>query len=824
MAMRLTRMLLVVVVALFAIVPAARAATFTVLGTDDPLGASCSGLECESLRAAVDAAAFSVGEDTIVLEGDDYQLEQGQLVIGTDVKIDGAGARFTTIRGNPQSFRVLEVAAGATVAVSGVTLRDGYANPTPGNSGFRPGGLVRNYGALSLDRVRVTGGNATSGGGIANTGGTLTIDRSLIDDNNGGEDAGGLLSFGGGTVHVRNTTIAYNTAAKGGGYYSWSDSGHPNANNALLEQVTIAWNGTGGVGWTGNDILRVKASVIASNAGGNCAEPFALANASISVESGTDCNFALQNEQSAVSDALQNLGGDTDVLRIPSESGANNFVTPTDCLPTDQRGVPRATTMCEAGAFEDAVATPTIAYPAEDGWVNDEPLTIDGAGVAADAVVEVVGTTQSTNADANGRWSLDVGFLPQGTHQLTLRARYGDYPSEPVTVRFNVDRERPWPIITSHPPAVTNRSEVTFKYRLEDDEPVTYECRLFGPGLDLDPEPCAADGQTYADLEDGEYRFEVWARDRAGNTNEGTVDFRFEVDRDLIEAPQVSAPTTEPTAAAFTFSTAQPDRALTCRLEGPGRDATFAPCASPQRYEGLAAGAYRFTVRSSDAQGNFADAPVREFTIAGEPPVVLPEQTPTPTPIPTPTPPPPATPTPQPEAGEHVVIRPTKGIVKIQLPGSKQFVELRSIDDIPLGATIDTKFGRIQLRFESEPGKVQSATFYGGIFQIRQIGKVLDLKLTEALAACPKKNSGRKASSAQSKKKKVKKRKLWGDGKGRFRTSGRHSAATVRGTKWLVEDSCSGTLTRVTAGVVAVRHGKKTILVRAGKRYLAKPR
>ncbi len=136
--------------------------------------------------------------------------------------------------------------------------------------------------------------------------------------------------------------------------------------------------------------------------------------------------------------------------------------------------------------------------------------------------------------------------------------------------------------------------------------------------------------------------------------------------------------------------------------------------------------------------------------------------------------------------------------------------------------TIDTKLGRVQLRFETEDGKVQIATFYGGVFLVTQVGKILDLKLTEALAACPKKG---KAATAQSKTK-PKKRKLWGDGKGAFRTSGKYSAATVRGTKWLVEDSCAGTLTRVTSGVVAVRDRVrgKTVLVRAGKRYLAKPR
>ena len=73
---------------------------------------------------------------------------------------------------------------------------------------------------------------------------------------------------------------------------------------------------------------------------------------------------------------------------------------------------------------------------------------------------------------------------------------------------------------------------------------------------------------------------------------------------------------------------------------------------------------------------------------------------------------------------------------------------------------------------------------------------------------------------------KPKSRKLWGDGKGKFRTKGQYSAATVRGTKWLVTDTCTTTVTKVAVGVVEVRDNvkKKTYLVRAGKKYLAKPK
>ena len=69
-------------------------------------------------------------------------------------------------------------------------------------------------------------------------------------------------------------------------------------------------------------------------------------------------------------------------------------------------------------------------------------------------------------------------------------------------------------------------------------------------------------------------------------------------------------------------------------------------------------------------------------------------------------------------------------------------------------------------------------------------------------------------------------RRLSANARGRFRTRGRHSAATVRGTKWITTDRCDGTLTKVARGSVAVRdfRRKKTIVVKAGRSYLARAR
>jgi ferric-dicitrate binding protein FerR (iron transport regulator) len=55
------------------------------------------------------------------------------------------------------------------------------------------------------------------------------------------------------------------------------------------------------------------------------------------------------------------------------------------------------------------------------------------------------------------------------------------------------------------------------------------------------------------------------------------------------------------------------------------------------------------------------------------------------------------------------------------------------------------------------------------------------------------------------------------------------SDGTITGalsTKWLVEDRCNSTLTRVARGRVSVRDfaKKKTVIVKAGKKYVARRR
>ncbi len=177
---------------------------------------------------------------------------------------------------------------------------------------------------------------------------------------------------------------------------------------------------------------------------------------------------------------------------------------------------------------------------------------------------------------------------------------------------------------------------------------------------------------------------------------------------------------------------------------------------------------------------------------------------------------------PPPVAGKNVNAIPKSGTVRIKLPGkNRKFRRLVEGEQIPLGTTIDTLKGRVTLvAAANKTGKTATADFYDGIFKVLQTKgakPITRIVLVEKLSC---RNAG-KASTAATRKKR---RRIWGDGSGRFRTEGDFSSATVRGTKWLVEDRCASTLTRVVRGKVAVRDfvKRKTVIVRKGKRYVAK--
>jgi hypothetical protein len=196
---------------------------------------------------------------------------------------------------------------------------------------------------------------------------------------------------------------------------------------------------------------------------------------------------------------------------------------------------------------------------------------------------------------------------------------------------------------------------------------------------------------------------------------------------------------------------------------------------------------------------------------------------------------------PAPAIGKAVNVAPVKGEVYVKLAATKSsvsaaqakgrgFVPLSQARQIPVGSLLDTRKGVVRLVSAADArGGKQQADFNGGLFktlQSRNGRGLTELRMSSGkFSGCILR--GKRSSVAQSARRRYRKRtvrRLRGNGSGRFRTRGRYSSATVRGTDWTVTDRCDGTLTRVKRGRVAVRdlRRKKTITLRAGKRYLAR--
>jgi hypothetical protein len=178
-----------------------------------------------------------------------------------------------------------------------------------------------------------------------------------------------------------------------------------------------------------------------------------------------------------------------------------------------------------------------------------------------------------------------------------------------------------------------------------------------------------------------------------------------------------------------------------------------------------------------------------------------------------------------PVLGESVNVAVRTGTVTVKVPGAASYVALSDIAALPVGSILDTRDGSVTLRSALPDGTTQAAIFHGGLFEVRQpqgAGGLTEVVLRGALTGCP---AHKARAAATSKKKRKPPRRLWGsDSKGKFRTRGGNSVATVRGTAWYVEDRCDGTLTRVSKGSVSVydRGRHRTVLVRAGRSYLAR--
>ncbi len=208
-------------------------------------------------------------------------LTSGELLVDKSVTISGSGTGTLAVDGDFTS-RVLHIASGKTVSISGLTLTNGSAGSENG------GEILNDHAILTMDSCAVrNSGDSSRGGGIYNDGsagsGALTILNSTVSLNGASYAGGGIYNDadngGNATLTIMNSTIDGNTAAyndipfgggEGGGIYN--SGGMMTITNSSVSDNSAGLSGpnfpTGAGGGISNyGTLTITNSTISSN---NC--------------------------------------------------------------------------------------------------------------------------------------------------------------------------------------------------------------------------------------------------------------------------------------------------------------------------------------------------------------------------------------------------------------------------------------------------------------------------------------------------------------------------------------------------------------------------
>jgi CSLREA domain-containing protein len=400
----------------------AGAAPFVVTKTADTNDGHCNA-DC-SLREAIGAANGGIGHDTVKLKAKTYKLtiegnngnNEGDLDIGADVTIKGAGARKTTIAGAWKAVpdRLLEMPFdGTSLSILGLRLKDGDAGGGSAGAVFVPG----SSNTLNLSRARVASNEASFTGGIESNGdstltkvtfshnhadqccgafynrGTAKLTDVTFDHNDAGTDTGAMYDEGTSAI-LKNVTFVDNQAGFiGGAFISHADgtkltnvtfSGNhadgdggafygENPSTSVLNNVTITDNETegdgGGIYANSSASITLNNSIVAGNrdlgdgSAPDCAGDPLTSDGYLLIGDETGCTHDPITGLLTGDPMLKPLddnGGFTKTHALKGSSPAKNAgnpaapgSTPEACATKDQRGVKRPQQdRCDLGAYE----------------------------------------------------------------------------------------------------------------------------------------------------------------------------------------------------------------------------------------------------------------------------------------------------------------------------------------------------------------------------------------------------------------------------------------------------------------------------------------
>jgi hypothetical protein len=346
----------------------------------------------ESVVGAPMGARITFGT---ALAGQRLTLTSGEIALNSLFTIDASAlSGGVTLAGNNAS-RLLNIGAGGSVTLVGLTLTNGRV--TSGH-----GGAIFNGGVLTVDRCTVAGNTANEGhGGAIFNGGVLTVNRCTVAGNsaNNGQ-GGGIHNPAGSRVTLLNSTFQGNTAYEGGavrctggalaatnctftaniasigGACSIADGGP----EAQLSHLTIAGNqatngfyGGGGLFFYAQS-ATLRNSIVAANTSSGGAGDLDLVGSNLTLQG---ANLVQSHSggllgpdpinQAPLLAPLGNYGGPTQTMPPLFGSPAIN-AGGVSALETEQRGFPRVIdTAADLGAVEYYPTTAVVTTAADNG-------------------------------------------------------------------------------------------------------------------------------------------------------------------------------------------------------------------------------------------------------------------------------------------------------------------------------------------------------------------------------------------------------------------------------------------------------------------------
>jgi len=367
--------------------------------------------ECAPGSAGTDMITF-VGNYTITLG------LQNQLLVTSPINIRGNGAANTIIEADPtehtSTYRVFQVDSPGDLTLDSLTVRNGQCAGSCVDSEYG-GGVYNTGGSLTIKDSTFQLNKADFGGGVWSHSGTLRVINSTFRENiavfqgggidgdstsvrgstfsaNAAYESGGGI-FGAGNLSVTNSTLSANAASQsGGGIFMMFGT-------LTMRNSTLSGNGasTGGGGiYLYGSKLNYSNTIIANSVFGDCGVDLGYVsslgtNINNLVEDGM-CGAALFGDPNL--GPLDYYGGTTRTHSLLPGSPAIDAGNDTICAGAavnnlDQRGVVRPQgTHCDIGAFEVPQTTVMMrSLGSLDGWVLESGET-SGVGGTLNATAE----------------------------------------------------------------------------------------------------------------------------------------------------------------------------------------------------------------------------------------------------------------------------------------------------------------------------------------------------------------------------------------------------------------------------------------------------